>query len=46
VVAVLIENIGHGGTFAAPVAKKIIKKYIGKELAQSQKDSTIEISSY
>jgi penicillin-binding protein 2 len=28
VVAVLIENIGHGGTFAAPVAKRIIDKYL------------------
>ncbi|MCJ7497617.1 MAG: penicillin-binding protein 2 [candidate division Zixibacteria bacterium] len=28
VVAVLIEQAGHGGTFAAPVAKKIITKYL------------------
>ncbi len=30
VVAVLVENIGHGGTFAAPVAKRIIDKYLAK----------------
>ncbi len=46
VVAVLIENIGHGGTFASPVARKIIEEYIRKEFAQSQKDSTLQISSY
>ncbi len=28
VVAVLIEQAGHGGTFAAPVAKRIITKYL------------------
>ncbi|KPL00447.1 MAG: hypothetical protein AMJ91_04765 [candidate division Zixibacteria bacterium SM23_73_3] len=36
VVAVLIENIGHGGTFAAPVAKRIIEKYLREDLPQGQ----------
>jgi penicillin-binding protein 2 len=30
VVVVLVENVGHGGTFAAPVAKKIIERYLKK----------------
>ena len=46
VVVVLIENIGHGGTFAAPVAKKIIEKYLIKDLAQSQKDNNLEFGSH
>jgi penicillin-binding protein 2 len=36
VVVVLIENIGHGGTFAAPVAKRIIEKYLRGDLVQDQ----------
>ena len=27
VVAVVIENVGYGGTYAAPVAKKVMKEY-------------------
>jgi penicillin-binding protein 2 len=39
VVVVLVENIGHGGTFAAPVAKRIIERYLRKDLVQTQKDN-------
>jgi len=46
VVAVLIENIGHGGTFAAPVAKKIIEKYLRRDLTQSQKYSATQMSNH
>lgn len=46
VVAVLIEQAGHGGTYAAPIAKKIIEKYLkgistesgGKEESNVQTD--------
>jgi penicillin-binding protein 2 len=38
-VAVLVENAGHGGSIAAPVARKILEKYFG--VAQ---DSTIASS--
>jgi penicillin-binding protein 2 len=39
VVVVLIENTGHGGSFAAPVAKKIIERYLRGDLAQDKKDN-------
>lgn len=29
--AILIENGGHGGSAAAPIAKELIKKYLGKK---------------
>jgi penicillin-binding protein 2 len=41
VVAVLVENVGHGGTFAAPVAKAIIEKYLKKGEITDKTDSTI-----
>jgi penicillin-binding protein 2 len=41
VVVVLVENIGHGGTFAAPVAKAIIEKYLKKGEVVGKTDSTI-----
>jgi penicillin-binding protein 2 len=28
VVAVLVENVGHGGTFAAPVARAVMERYL------------------
>jgi len=28
-VAVLVENAGHGGSIAAPVARKVLEKYFG-----------------
>jgi len=31
---VLIENAGHGGTFAAPVAKAVIEEYFKKDLTR------------
>ena len=46
VVVVLIENVGHGGTFAAPVAKKIIEEFFSKDMMQAQKDSTAPQSNY
>lgn len=37
VVVVLIENVGHGGTYAAPVAKAIMEKHLKKNsLIQDQ----------
>jgi len=44
VVAVLVENAGHGGTFAAPVAKAIISKYLKKEEVVDKTDSTVAVS--
>lgn len=44
VVVVLIENIGHGGTFAAPVAKKIIQEYLREDSMQSMEYSVIQRS--
>ena len=41
VVAVLVENIGHGGTFAAPVAKRIISKYLKTEVVAEEEDSIL-----
>jgi penicillin-binding protein 2 len=46
VVVVLIENVGHGGTFSAPVAKKIIERYFKKDYVQTVADSTTQVSSY
>ncbi len=40
VVAVLIENIGHGGTFAAPVAKTIMEKYLKRDSAPAAEYTT------
>ncbi len=28
--AILVENAGHGGSAAAPIAKEMIKTYLGK----------------
>jgi penicillin-binding protein 2 len=39
VVVVLVENVGHGGTFAAPVAKRIIERYLKKDFVRTQEDS-------
>jgi penicillin-binding protein 2 len=36
VVVVLIENIGHGGTYAAPVAKKIMERFFGRDATPSE----------
>ena len=29
-ISVLIENAGHGGSKAAPIARELIKEYLGK----------------
>lgn len=34
-VAVIVENIGHGGTFAAPIAKALIEEYLSDEQKES-----------
>jgi penicillin-binding protein 2 len=44
VVAVLVENVGHGGTFAAPVAKAIIEKYLKKGEVADKTDSTVAVN--
>jgi penicillin-binding protein 2 len=43
VVAVLVENIGHGGTFAAPVAKRIIGTYLRRGVVAEQPDSIFAV---
>jgi penicillin-binding protein 2 len=45
VVAVLVENAGHGGTFAAPVVKAIISKYLKREVVAEKTDSTVAVGS-
>jgi len=42
VVAVLVENIGHGGTFAAPVAKRIISKYLKRGLLANENGAPLQ----
>ncbi len=42
-VVVLVENVGHGGTFAAPVAQKIISKYLKRGMVAEEKDSVLAI---
>jgi penicillin-binding protein 2 len=44
VVAVLIENVGHGGTFAAPAAKLVIENYLKRDLVPAS-DYTVTTSS-
>ena len=34
VIAVVVETIGHGGEFAAPIAGQILQKYFGVEPAK------------
>jgi peptidoglycan glycosyltransferase len=46
VVVVLIENAGHGGTFSAPVGKKIIERFFKKDMMQAQNDSIAPLSNY
>ena len=46
VVAVLVENIGHGGTFAAPVAKRIIDEYLKRGVVAEERDSILAVSSH
>ena len=36
VVVVVIENVGHGGTFAAPAVKLIIENYLKRDITQAQ----------
>lgn len=38
VVAVLIEQAGHGGTYAAPIAKRIMEKYLKGESTGTKPD--------
>ncbi len=42
VVAVLIEQAGHGGTFAAPVAKRIITKYLKGKIEEPAEEGNKE----
>ncbi|MEW6685996.1 MAG: penicillin-binding protein 2 [Candidatus Edwardsbacteria bacterium] len=37
VVAVMVENIGHGSEFAAPMAKTIVETYFNKTVASREK---------
>jgi len=44
-VCIIVENAGHGGSVAAPIAGKIIKSYLSK-MEQQQSDVTLLHSSY
>jgi len=41
VVSVVVENIGHGGTFAAPVAKRIMDNYLKRGIVAERADSVL-----
>jgi len=43
VAVVLIENVGHGGSFAAPVAKKIMESYLRKNRTKTQRKTSSQI---
>jgi cell division protein FtsI/penicillin-binding protein 2 len=43
VVAVLVENVGHGGTYAAPVAREIMAAYFKKDTTPAPKETTLTI---
>jgi len=48
-VAVLIENVGFGGTHAAPIAKRMIEAYLLKnkpELLKNKRDSSNSLSKF
>ena len=44
VVAVLVENVGHGGTYAAPVAREIMAAYFKKDTTPAPKETTLTIA--
>ena len=39
-IAVVVENVGFGGTHAAPIAKALIEAYLKKEIIKKEKDQT------
>ena len=39
-IAVIVENVGFGGTHAAPIAKALIEAYLKKEIIKKEKDQT------
>lgn len=46
-IAVVVENVGFGGTYAAPIAKKLIEAYLKKDTLQNKKsDSKDEETKY
>jgi len=45
VVAVILENAGHGGSAAAPVARKVIDTYFSrKKMMQTQQPATAQVA--
>ncbi|MGB8657331.1 MAG: penicillin-binding protein 2 [Candidatus Zixiibacteriota bacterium] len=44
VVVVLIENAGHGGTYAAPIAERIMEKYLKKDTVPQQQNHAVAAS--
>lgn len=40
-IAVVVENVGFGGTHAAPIAKKVIESYLTKGKSSLKKDETL-----
>ncbi len=42
-VAVIVENAGHGGSVAAPLARKVIEKYLQRQSAQNQSENITQL---
>jgi penicillin-binding protein 2 len=41
-VVVVVENVGFGGTHAAPIAKKMMDAYLLKDKLKNQKTNTVQ----
>jgi penicillin-binding protein 2 len=39
-VAVIVENGGHGGSVAAPVARDVMDSYLGNPVRMARKETT------
>jgi penicillin-binding protein 2 len=46
VVVVLLENVGHGGTYAAPAAREIMRAYFRKHTTPTPKESTLTTAAH
>jgi peptidoglycan glycosyltransferase len=46
VVVVLLENVGHGGTYAAPAAREIMRAYFRKDTTPTPKESTLTTAAH
>ncbi|MCS7054428.1 MAG: penicillin-binding protein 2 [Ignavibacterium sp.] len=43
-IAVVVENVGFGGTHAAPIAKKVIEAYLNKEINSNNNNSFSQLT--